>query len=71
MRIGKGLEARFVMALEQFSHEKRRCVAAEIGRQITYPELPGARVIFPLVLDRRRRETRREGARDAQLLGLV
>jgi hypothetical protein len=32
MRIGDDLEARLVMALEKFGHQKRRRVAAEIGR---------------------------------------
>ena len=55
------------MALEQLGHEKRRRVAAEIGRHIADFELPGARVIFTPVRDRGCRETCGERTRDLQM----
>ena len=69
MRIGDDLEARLVMALEEFGHQKRRRVAAEIGRWIAYSEFPRAHKIFPPVLDRGGRETRRERAGHVPLPG--
>jgi hypothetical protein len=50
VRIGNDFETGFVVTLEEFGHEKRRRVAAEIGRQIAYSEFPSTRIILSPVL---------------------